>query len=385
MKKGFMKTAVILALALCLALSCVPALAAYGDFAIVSGTATLNLRQGPGTQYTRIGKASEGDWVQILGQTGNWYNVQIMDTENVGYMSKNYLVTSASGASTGVVKNPKSTQFLNMRQYPSYSAPVTGIYYNGASFRVLSVLDGWVQVQMDGTGITGYFRQEYVSLSGGAGYATVSTYNGGKLNLRSAPSYGDSRIMAQIPNGTVVSVLLKGNLFWKVSVNGQDGFMDSGFLKAGGSPAPVPVPDPDPVPVTKGYCIVNNPRSTQYLNLRAQPSTSAKVLAQYQNGIRLEIVEPGETWCKVYGKASGNTGYVMTDYVKLYGVSASPTKTVQNGSTFVNLRSAPSQQTGAVYQRLYSGTVVTVLTPGDEWTQVRYNGQTGYMMSVFLK
>jgi hypothetical protein len=26
-----------------------------------------------------------------------------------------------------------------------------------------------------------------------------------------------------------------------------------------------------------------------------------------------------------------------------------------------------------------------VLTPGGEWTQVRYEGRTGYMMSHFLK
>ena len=51
----------------------------------------------------------------------------------------------------------------------------------------------------------------------------------------------------------------------------------------------------------------------------------------------------------------------------------------------MNLRSAPSKRSGTIYQRLYSGAVVTVLTPGDEWTQVRYNGITGYVMTAFLK
>ena len=384
MKHRFLKTAAVLACALCLSLSCVPALASgTGDYAAVTGTETLNLRQGPGTQYAWLGRASAGEWVQILGETGNWYNTMIVESGQVGYMSKNFLSRSAAGASTGVVKNPKATQFLNLRQYPSYSAPVIGIFYNGASFRVLSVMDGWVQVQMDGTAVQGYFRQEFVSLSGGAGYATIKTANGGKLNLRSAPSYQNSKILSQLPNGSTVSVLLQGKTFWKVSVNGQTGYMDSAFLKP--SAAPAPAPAPGPAPATTGYGVVNNPLPTQYLNLRSTPSTTAKVLAQYKNGIRLEIVEPGETWCKVYGKASGNLGYVMTKYLRLYGVSASPTKTVQNGSTYVNLRSAPSQQTGNVYQRLYSGSVVTVLTPGDEWTQVRYGGVTGYMMTAFLK
>lgn len=384
MKHRLLKTGSALILLLVLAFSLTPALASISSgYAVVSGTSTLNLRQGPGTQYAWLGKANENDWVQLLGESGNWYQVRLLDGGKVGYMSKNYLSTgSSSGKTTGVVNNPIATQFLNLRQYPSYSAPVLGIFYNGATFDALSVSNGWVCAEITGTGLRGYFRQEYVILNGHGSTATVQTGNSGKLNLRAAPDYS-GQVVSQLINGTGVSVLLKGKTFWKVSASGTTGYVDSAFLMEGYTPQPVP--DPDPVPVTKGYCIVNNPRSTQYLNLRAQPSTSAKVLAQYKNGIRLEIVEPGETWCKVYGKASGNTGYVMTDYVKLYGVSASPTKTVQNGSTFVNLRSAPSQQTGAVYQRLYSGTVVTVLTPGDEWTQVRYNGQTGYMMSVFLK
>ena len=121
------------------------------------------------------------------------------------------------------------------------------------------------------------------------------------------------------------------------------------------------------------------------LRLRQQPSTSAKVLCTYKNGIRLEIIEQGETWCKVYGKSSGNIGYVMTKFVTLHGVPSVPVKTVQNGNTYVNLRSAPSKVSGAVYEKLYSGNQVVVLSPGDEWTQVRYGNTVGYMMTAFLK
>ena len=101
--------------------------------------------------------------------------------------------------------------------------------------------------------------------------------------------------------------------------------------------------------------------------------------------MRFEVIEQGETWCKVYGSATGNIGYMMTKYLTLYGLPALPTKTVQNGNSYVNLRSAPSKQTGAVYQQVYSGAVVTVLIPGEEWTKVRYGATEGYMMTWFLK
>lgn len=398
MKNLSAKRFLALTAVLCLLFGCLPlnaSAAVWGEYAIVSGTSTLNLRSGPGTEYAWLGRAAESDWVQIHSESGNWYYVTIVESGLSGFMSKNFLKLSGntSGGTTGIVSNPKATQFLNLRVYPSYSAPVQGIYYNGAAFSVLSYSNGWYQVLMT-DGNTGYFREEFVSIYGSASeFATVRTFNGGKLNLRSGPSHTAS-IRQQVANGRQVSVLLKGNYFWKVAVDGAEGYMDVTFLTAGssgtatggttiGGTAPGGV-TPDR-PQTQGYAIVNNPKATQYLNLRAQPSTTAKVIAQYRNGIRFEVIEQGETWCKVYGSATGNIGYMMTKYLSLYGLPSSPTKTVQNGNTYVNLRSAPSKETGAVYQRVYSGATVTVLTPGDEWTQVRYGNTTGYMMSWFLK
>lgn len=397
MKNRLIKSILALACCLCLMGAASPSLGEsyYGtDYAIVTGTSYLNLRQQPSADSIWLGRANVNDWVRIQGESGNWYYVTIVESGLSGYMSKNFL-TLASSAPTGasgfgIVNNPKPTQFLNLRQYPSYDAPVLGIFYNGTTFQVLSFYDGWYQVQLNGQ--IGYFRQEYVTVNPGsavgASSATIVTLNGGKLNLRNAPTYKGSAILAQILNGRSVTVLQKGNLFWKVQVDGQVGYMDCLYLSERATPTYPSQPSSPivtPKPATKGYAIVNNPKATQYLNLREQPSTSARVIAQYKNGIRFEVIQQGETWCKVYGSATGNIGYIMTKYLKLYDLPTTPTKTVQNGSTYVNFRSAPSKQTGNVYDKLYSGSVVTVLTPGDEWTQVRYGYTEGYMMSAFLK
>lgn len=399
MKNLSWKKYLALLAAICLLLGCLPVGASAGirgDYAIVTGTATLNLRSGPGTEHAWLGRAQQNDWVQIHNESGNWYYVTIMESGLSGYMSKNFLkvasgYTSGTGIN-GVVANPKASQFLNLRLYPSYASPVVNIYYNGATFSTLSYSDGWYQVLMS-DGATGFFREEFVYIYGGNATetATIRTFNGGKLNLRSAPDRNSS-IKAQIANGRQVTVLLKGNYFWKVSVDGMDGFMDCTFLTDRVAPSVPSIPSAPSVPstpavrpVTNGYAIVNNPKATQYLNLRAQPTTTSKVIAQYKNGIRFEVIDYGETWCKVYGSATGNIGYMMTKYLTLYGLPAAPVKTVQNGNTYVNLRSAPSKETGAVYQRVYSGATVTVLTPGDEWTQVRYGNTVGYMMTWFLK
>ncbi len=380
--------------ALCLLAAAAPALAdPYGiyDYAVVSGTASLNLRSGPSANDMWLGSAPEGAWVGITGQSGNWYSVYVPSLGRSGYMSKNFLKTSASGGSggTGTVRNPNASSFLNLRQYPGYDAPVLGIYYNGSVFSVLGYASGWYQVQIDGQ--IGYFREEFVQIYGGGSggmVAYIRTNNGGKLNLRSAPTYSGSSIIGRYANGTQVSVLLKGkaqagSTFYKVSIQGAVGYVDAAFLSSSGSF--YPDVDPGPAPATYGTAVVNNPRSSQYLNLRAQPSSSAKVIAQYKNGVKFQVIEPGEKWCKVYGSSSGNIGYMMTKYLKLSGVSAHPTKTVRNGNSYVNLRSKPSKSSGTVYQQVHSGAKVTVVTPGDQWTQVRYGSTTGYMMTQFLK
>ena len=38
-----------------------------------------------------------------------------------------------------------------------------------------------------------------------------------------------------------------------------------------------------------------------------------------------------------------------------------------------------------VLARVPSGSTVTVLTPGDEWCKVQYQGHTGYMLTYFLQ
>ncbi len=360
------------------------AVSALAEFAVVDNTSSLNLREGPGYDYNKIGSASKGDWVQIEGEAYGFYAVTVIKTGKTGYMDRNYLTTASqsTGSNMGTVNNPKSTSFLNLREMPSYSAKVLGIYYNGAQCVILSEYNGWYEVQIDG--MTGYFRREFVRVSGSAGNvstATIVTPGSTSLNLRSGPSTSYD-VLGKYYGGRVVSVLLKGNSYYKVSVDGKEGYMAKSYLSESGSSSSS---SGTHKPTTKGYVIVNNPNHGNYLNLREQPTTSSKILAQYKNGTRFEVIAQGETWCKLYGSASGRVGYMMTKYLKFYGLPGIAYKTVKNNNSYVNLRTKPSQQNSSVLVRVPSNKTVTVLTPGDEWTQVRYQNQVGYMMTYFLK
>ena len=368
--------AVLTALLLVLLAAMTQALA--DDYAVVHDTNTLNLRAGPDSSTALLGSANRGDWVQILGENGNWYYVRVVNGGKYGYMSKNYLSTGASSSSLrGVVANAKSTSYLNLRARPSTGSASLAKYHNGAVCEILDAYTpGWYHVRIDG--MEGYFSSQFLRLESPVysdrGTAYVATNNGGKLKMRSGPTT-NAGVLTTYSNGTAVSVILKGNGFWKVSVGGKVGYMDASFLSASGPVTPVG-------PTGNAYCIVNNSKSTSVLNLRASASTNSKSLAQYKNGTRLEVLMAGTEWCRVKNPSDGKTGYVMTKYVRLY--NASSVRTVKNGNTYVNLRSRASKS-GTVYARVNSGRTVTVLVPGSDWCKVKYNGTTGYMMTRYLK
>ncbi len=180
-------------------------------------------------------------------------------------------------------------------------------------------------------------------------------------------------------------VLQMGVDWWRVSVVGCVGYMNTRFLQEGLLDPFNSTGDGGQDAVVNGYAIVTNLSQTQLLNLRESPSTTSRVLGQYPNGTRLTVLFQGMQWCKVMN-ASEVVGYMMTDYLTLHRLPDVPKMTVNHPQkTFVNLRSAPSMTTSRVLARVPHGASVIVLTPEDGWIKVRYNGQTGYIVSYFLQ
>lgn len=367
---------------------CAGAVALADVYAVVTDTNALNVRTGPASTFQWLGSVQRGGWVRVLSESGNWYRVELLDSAITGYMSKSYLRTAqggqAGGGSQAVVSNPKSTQFLNLRAAPSYNAEVLGIFYNGTVCTILSEYDGWCGVRLTSSGVTmqGYFRGEYLSRVGGGGAMAayhVQTGNTGKLNFRAAPSYqGD--VLAKLPNGTQVSVMLQGAPFWQVMYNGIVGFVDSAYLAQG---AGTGGGGGGGTGIT-GNAVVQT-GNTGKLNLRNQANATARILGQYPNGTPLTVLQQGSAWCYVQVNTDGQKGYMMTRYLNILTTAAS-TKRVHNanGGAYVNLRTAPAKTSGNVSVRVPEGATVTILAWGDEWSQVSYNGITGYMMSWFL-
>ena len=270
---------------------------------------------------------------------------------------------------------------LNLRESASLTAKVLGQYPTGTLVEITESGDEWCKVSIGGK--TGYMMTKYLSRASQNISATVKTNTGIGLNLRESPSLSGT-LITSVKNGEKVTVLQKGATWSRVSAGGHEGFVVTEYLNFGTTSSGGTVSKPQSGKVA----IVNNPRDTQVLNLRKEPSLDAKVLSYYRNGAKVTILEAGKTWHKVQ-TADGKVGYMMAKYLKTTDETASmqpytATTFNANGGKIVNFRAGASLS-AKIIKTIPVGTKVTVTQHGTDWCKVEIDGTVGYISTWFLK
>ena len=301
-------------LAALLLLMLLPALALADRFAVVKG-GRLNLREYPSANSYSLGKYDTGTWVLASSESNGWCEVRTLAGKR-GYMSANYL--DFGGYNGGATVKYANGGYVNLRSGPAIESSVVMRVTSGSSFYMQANYGGWCYgyVYANGSQVYGYMYQDFIST--GASYATVTTRNGGQVNVRSGPSSSYASL-GKLPSGTQVSVLLKGKDWYMISANGMEGFMSTQYLSGTGAT----IGSNTGTSSTTAY--VNNPKSTQVLNLREYASTDARSIGQYRNGTQVRVVAYGNTWCEVY--VGTKHGYMMTRYLSFNGSYIQPTYT----------------------------------------------------------
>ncbi len=116
------------------------------------------------------------------------------------------------------------------------------------------------------------------------------------LYLREAPE-GD--IIATLPQGTMLAVLSNSDSWYKVVVDGKEGYVSGEYLTGTLT---------TDFPLGEGRIVCDTT-----VNLRAEPNTSCKVLSSLRNGITLNVIGVSSGWYKVsYNNVSG---YIHPDYL----------------------------------------------------------------------
>lgn len=194
---------------------------------------------------------------------------------------------------------------LNLRQTASLEAKVLGQYPTGTWVEVTEKGDTWSKVNAGGK--AGYMMTQYLNFGAASSTVYVRTNTGIGLNLRQAPGT-DSRIITSFPINTPVTILQRGNGWYKVKVCGLVGYMSSAYLSAEKAPAytkPLAQPIFATLKNINGGCVVN---------FRLYPGMKTKIIKAYPVGTQVKVLEKGVNWSKV--EIEGKTGYVSTYMLK---------------------------------------------------------------------
>ncbi len=194
------------------------------------------------------------------------------------------------------------------------------------------------------------------------------------LNIRSGPGVS-YQWLGSVPRGGWVQVQANYGDWYQVYVSdkGISGYMSANFLKTANASG------------TDGTTfVVNNPKPTQFLNLRQYPDLNAPVLGIFYNGASGAVLSETAGWYQV--SIGGLVGYFRGEYLRFSGgMTGGSTATVYsaNGGA-VNLRSGPGYTYGAIAQ-LRPGNTVTVHLKGQNFWYVSAGGRSGFMDSKFLR
>ena len=378
----------------------------------VNAGSVLNVRGGPSVSTSIVTTLKAGAKVNVLSETNGWSKVDA--NGKVGYVSSSFLISKQESTIKYVSIDPSST--LNVRESASTKGNVVTKLKNGTKVEVVSESNGWSEVKVNG--IKGYVASEYIKAVPTEEKKTTEVANeqkkvtkyvnvtaGSSLNLRNSPSNSAS-IIVKLAKDVPVTVYSETNGWAKVEVYGKQGYVATQYLAEKKSSVSTEQ-------AKETNTSTNKETTTKYvnvdknssLNVRKDANTTSSIVTKLSRGTAVSVLSSANGWDKV--TVSGKTGYVSNSYLsdkkitdnttnnnpgteKDSGKSTTDKATtqiskkvnVQSGSN-LNVRSTASTS-GTIKGKLAAGTIVTVLSEKNGWSQIKTNNIEGYVSSEYL-
>lgn len=137
------------------------------------------------------------------------------------------------------------------------------------------------------------------------------------LYFRSSPG-GD--VIATLSQGTCLAVLSNSSSWYKVVVNGKEGYVSGEYLTG---------------TLATDFALGNGKIVCDTtVNFRSEPSTSSSVLASLKNGATVSVTGVKSGWFKA--TYNGKTGYIHPDYITFTGASTSTSSTTNDNTADKN-------------------------------------------------
>ncbi|MGL5694591.1 MAG: SH3 domain-containing protein [Peptostreptococcaceae bacterium] len=283
----------------------------------------LNVRSGPSTTNSVVGKLNKGDKVEVISESNGWSKILYKNKEC--YVSSRYLDGNNSNNGSGnesdkpeTIKETKvvNTNSLNVRSGPATSYSKIGTLSKGSKVEVISESKGWSKILYNNK--EAYVSSEYLSKvsSGNENnnnndnkpevVKETKVVNTNSLNVRSGPAISYSKI-GTLSKGSKVEVISESKGWSKILYNKKEAYVSSEYLSKVSSDNEN---NNDNKPETvKEVKIVN----TDSLNVRSGPSTSHSKIGTLTKGSKVEVLSESGGWSKIlYNKEKA---YVSSEYL----------------------------------------------------------------------
>ena len=384
-------------------------------------TSGVNLRVGPRTSYSSMGKLKKDTGVYILGTAGEWYGVQAGSQK--GYVHGKYIEITGtrkldSGAGKGV-----TTGSVRLREGTGTSTKIIDTLKKGTEITIYGEQDGWYSAKT-ADGKKGYVSSKYVKVTE-AYTGTVATETETKteqkqettiaigkgktttnVNFRQGPS-SSTKKLARLAKGTEVTLIASDGDWYLAKHNDIQGYIYAKYIKIETTNAQSTViggeSSAESTGQTKGAEAetaesavsgsgITLPRgaATEKVNFRSGPNTSGtKVYTTLKKGTEVEVIGSTGDW--YYVIYDGKVGFISAKYLSLtktgsvavqrVSSSISPQNCVTNSE--VNIRSGPSTSTEKL-GRLSKGQQVTVFYVSDGWCFADCGKQYGFLYDEYV-
>ena len=198
-------------------------------------------------------------------------------------------------------------------------------------------------------------------------FASAQVITTTTINMRNGPGMSYS-IVDVIPNDTMLQVLNQVGSWYEVRYNDASGYISKNYVRSA---------------VSQGTAS-SNVLITAMINMRSGPGSSYPKVTTVPKGVIVPLLEQDGAWCKILYNTS--EGYVSSVYAS--PTSEEPTDTSVSGMNvkalaMVNVRTS-SSSTSPRCGVMYPGDIAERKSEINGWTEINYNGVSGFVPSSYL-
>lgn len=291
------------------------------EVALFADGDSVRLRSAPSLNGGVLGSLQRGDEVRVRTATGQWREVWVPRTRQVGWVAR-WLLAEVPPEGMRREVGYVNADTLNIRSGPGESHGRRATLTRGTQVDVVAYADQWRKIRVPSNGEYGWVAGWHLKSSGGGGSANPSYYGphrwvgADRLNLRTNPSTG-AEPMAVLLKGHKVYVMSMDGAWIKVRADGGPiGWVHRDYLKTE-RPASAPGGMVGGSAASEGGNAWGSPRwvGVDDLYLRPGPGTDNRPMATLTGGTKVYLMVLQDEWAQVHVHG-GSIGWVFRDYLK---------------------------------------------------------------------